>query len=323
MLPYSPCHSPCTVIHPLLIHFICFHWLHCSFPWPHLLQVPQLYLCLFLLFFLWLFKEYFSDSVSPLFLCSSPHSAQMTIPCYSMSSMTVKFSAQTQDTTKTKSIQIILGAQTPLLSVTKDVIASMSVPQPCNKSGHFLFWPCSRYCIQAVNLAGSPTCSISFPSISLTTNPIQPVFISEHHYYNILCSAHVQFVSKIPTFLGHCMGCASLYLLLSACSLLCPIYPNMLFRFPGHSCLYPSPGIIPKSQKPAQLQPSTAWECVIPCVMLEAALPQLPGCVGCGAWARGSRHQHLPLVLELRAVMVIPRCFKHVNSCFRRIWKIF
>lgn len=161
----------------------------------------------------------------------------------------------------------------------------MSVPQPCNKSGHFLFWSCSRYCIQAVNLAGSPTCSISFPSISLTTNPIQPVFISEHHYYNILCSAHVQFVSKIPTFLGHCMGCASLYLPLSACSLLCPIYPNMLFRFPGHSCLYPSPGI-PKSQKPAQLQPSTAWECVIPCVWCW----KLPCLSSQGVWDVVHRH---------------------------------
>lgn len=82
--------------------------------------------------------KYFSDSASPLFPCSSPHSAQMTIPCYSMLSMTDKFSAQKQDTTKPKSIQIILGAQTPLLSVAKDVIASMSVPQPCNQSGHFL-----------------------------------------------------------------------------------------------------------------------------------------------------------------------------------------
>lgn len=56
---------------------------------------------------------------------------------------------------------------TPPPPVTKDVIATLSVPQLCKQECHLLvyllFWPLSSYCIQAVNLARSLRCSISFP----------------------------------------------------------------------------------------------------------------------------------------------------------------
>lgn len=210
-----------------------------------------------------------SLTVFPLFLSSSPHSAQITIPCYSMLSMAVKFSAQKQDITKPKSSQVISGAQTPPLSVTKDVIASMSVPLPCNKSGVLIFY-------------SDPFLYIAFRPLILLVSKMQH-FLSFHQPYYRPHSACVyfrasllqyplfcvQFVLKISTFLGHCMGCASLYLLLPACSLLCHIYPDML-GFVSQAiavCIpYPSPAI-PKSPKHVQLQPSTP--------------PQLPGCVGC------------------------------------------
>lgn len=44
-------------------------------------------------------------------------------------------------------------------------------------------------------------------------------------------------------------------------------------------------------------------------------LASAPSVCGMCCVARGSWHQHLPLALELQAMMVIPRCFKHVNSC--------
>lgn len=170
---------------------------------------------------------------------------------------------------------------------------------------YFLSWTLSRYCIQALHPGGvSKMAAFPFLSICLTINSIQPVIISEHHYYNILYSAWVQFVLKISTFLGHCMGCASLYFLLPACSFLCHIYPNML------SCASQAiPVCIPPvaSQNPKST-PSTPWECISPRVWCW----KLPLLSSQGVWDVLCQHQHLPLALELQATMVIPSCFEHI-----------
>lgn len=146
--------------------------------------------------------------------------------------MAVKFSAQKQDTTKPKSIQIISGAQTPPLSVTKGVIASMSVPQPCNRM---------------VIFHSDPFLDIAFRLLILLLSKIQH-FLSLHlSYYKphsacfpfrasllqypllCLCPISTENIHLLRNI--HCMGCASLYLLFPACSLLCHIYPNMLSFF--------------------------------------------------------------------------------------------
>lgn len=96
----------------------------------------------------------------------------------------------------------------------------------------------------------------------------------------------------------HCRGCASLYLPLPTCSLLCHIYSDMLsFVSQGTAfciSLLPSPN--PQSMpRPSPAQPGALLS---------------SGSVGCLVSAHGLWHQHLPLALELQAMLAIPRCFK-------------
>lgn len=117
-------------------------------------------------------------------------------------------------------------------------------------------------------------------------------------YSNILCSAYVQFVLKISTFLG-------------------PMWAVPVFASP---CLLFALSHLPNmlsfvSQAIAVCIP------LLPSQNLKSSSPAHPGALlsSQGVWdvlsARGSWHHHLPLALELQAMLVMPRCFKHVNSC--------
>lgn len=171
----------------------------------------------------------------------------------------------------------------------------MSVPQPCNKS---------------VILYSDPSLDIAFRLLFLLVSKMQH-FLSFHLCCYKSYSACVYFRASLlqyPLFLlcpictediylpSPHMGCASLYLLLPACSLLCHIYPNML-SFVSQAiavCIPFLPSQIPKA-----------------CPALAQHTLELSSVVS----AHGSWHQHLPLALEIQATLVIPRCFKHVNSC--------